>query len=95
MPSVYTTINRYKDYQKKHKVERRPYISSTSSWRKYPKRLPKIRRKPIKSRFAYTRNWRQYTRYFHRNSNPPEWTYRNSRQHHVPSRYIRNQKIRI
>ena len=95
MPSVYTTINRYKNYQKKHRVERRPYISSNSSWRKYPKRLPKIRRKPIKSRFAYTRNWRQYTRYFHRNSNPPEWTYRNSRQHHVPSRYIRNQKIRI
>ena len=95
VPSAYTTINRYKDYKKKHKIEKQPYISSTSSWRIYPKRLPNRRTKPIRSRFAYTRNWRQYTRYFHRNSNPPQWTYRNSRQHHIPSRYIRNQKIRI
>lgn len=92
VPSIYYNMQEY-DSGRKHRIEKRPYVSNRT-WRSYPKRLPKIRKKPIRSRFAYTRNWRQYTRYFHRNSNPPQWTYRNSRQHHIPSRYIRNQKIR-
>lgn len=94
VPSIYYNMQTFEKYKKAHKVAKH-YYNSGRSWTTYPKRIPRIRRRPVKSRFAYTRNWRQYTRYFHRNSNPPEWTYRNSRQHHVPSRYIRNQKIRI
>ena len=94
VPSIYYNMQTFDKYKQSHKVAQH-YYNSGRSWTTYPKRIPKIRRRPVKSRFAYTRNWRQYTRYFHRKSNPPEWTYRNSRQHHVPSRYIRNQKIRI
>lgn len=93
VPSVYTTINRYKDYKKKHYIERKPYTGG-GRWTTYPRKLPKIRHKPVKSRFAYTRNWRQYTRYFHRKYDVPQWTYRNSRQFHRANRYITNQKIR-